>query len=51
VVRMLEGEEEIARPVNPFTYMASLQIISGSSSGGSSTTATTSGDSANRSSA
>jgi hypothetical protein len=50
VVRMLEGEEEIARPVNPFTYMASLQMTSGSSSGGS-TTATTSGDSANRSSA
>ncbi|KAM0846257.1 hypothetical protein ACQ4PT_055789 [Festuca glaucescens] len=50
VVRMLEGEEEIVRPVNPFTYMASLQMISGSSSGGS-TTATTSGDSANRSSA
>uniref|UniRef100_A0ACD5UFT1 Uncharacterized protein n=1 Tax=Avena sativa TaxID=4498 RepID=A0ACD5UFT1_AVESA len=49
-VRMLEGEEEIARPVNPFTYMASLQMISGSSGGGS-TTATTSGDSGNRSSA
>ncbi|KAK8456445.1 hypothetical protein SEVIR_3G023000v4 [Setaria viridis] len=35
VVRMLEGEEEIARPVNPFTYMASLHTISCSSSGGS----------------
>ncbi|CAM0902105.1 unnamed protein product [Alopecurus aequalis] len=49
-VRMLEGEEEIARPVNPFSYMASLQMISGSSSGDS-TSATTSGHSANRSSA
>ncbi|CAN6269561.1 unnamed protein product [Urochloa humidicola] len=36
VVRMLEGEEEIARPVNPFTYMASLHtVFSSSSSGGS----------------
>ncbi|CAL5025003.1 unnamed protein product [Urochloa decumbens] len=37
VVRMLEGEEEIARPVNPFTYMASLHTVSSSSSGGSAT--------------
>lgn len=37
VVRMLEGEEEIARPVNPFSYMASLCMISSSSSGGSTT--------------
>jgi serine/threonine protein kinase len=36
VVRMLEGEEEMARPVNPFTYMASLHtIFSSSSSSGS----------------
>ncbi|XP_025825833.1 LEAF RUST 10 DISEASE-RESISTANCE LOCUS RECEPTOR-LIKE PROTEIN KINASE-like 2.3 [Panicum hallii] len=35
VVRMLEGEEEIARPVNPFTYIASLHTTSSSSSGGS----------------
>jgi len=33
VVRMLEGEEEIARPVNPFAYMASLHMMSSSSSG------------------
>lgn len=33
VVRMLEGEEEIARPVNPFTYMASVHMVSSSSSG------------------
>ncbi|TVU16409.1 hypothetical protein EJB05_39969, partial [Eragrostis curvula] len=35
VVRMLEGDEEIARPVNPFTYLASLHMITSSSSGGS----------------
>ena len=32
VVRMLEGEEEIARPVNPFAYIASLHTTSSSSS-------------------
>ncbi|CAL5029572.1 unnamed protein product [Urochloa decumbens] len=39
VVRMLEGEEEIARPVNPFTYMASLHTVSSSTSSGGSATA------------
>jgi serine/threonine protein kinase len=34
VVRMLEGEEQIARPVNPFAYMATMDAISSSSSGG-----------------
>ncbi|RLM75191.1 hypothetical protein C2845_PM15G23910 [Panicum miliaceum] len=42
VVRMLEGEEEIARPVYPFAYIASLHTTSSSSSGGS---ADASGDS------
>ncbi|KAF8660277.1 hypothetical protein HU200_057844 [Digitaria exilis] len=45
VVRMLEGEEEIARPVNPFTYMASLHTISTSSSSGGSAFTAASGDS------
>ncbi|KQJ85076.1 rust resistance kinase Lr10 [Brachypodium distachyon] len=49
VVRMLEGEEEIARPVNPFSYMAGLHAIS--SSGGDGSASSFSGDSANRSSA
>ncbi|KAJ1273250.1 hypothetical protein BS78_06G265100 [Paspalum vaginatum] len=43
VVRMLEGEEEIARPVNPFTYMASLHMTSSSTSSSGSVAA--SGDS------
>ncbi|XP_006653838.3 rust resistance kinase Lr10-like [Oryza brachyantha] len=38
VVRMLEGEELIARPVNPFAYMASLRMISSSGSGVSTAT-------------
>uniref|UniRef100_A0A0D3G134 Protein kinase domain-containing protein n=1 Tax=Oryza barthii TaxID=65489 RepID=A0A0D3G134_9ORYZ len=49
VVRMLEGEEQIARPVNPFAYMATIDAISSSSSGGGgvvSTSASASGDSA-----
>ncbi|GJN26187.1 hypothetical protein PR202_gb14098 [Eleusine coracana subsp. coracana] len=32
VVRMLEGEEEIARPGNPFAYLDSLHTISSTSS-------------------
>ncbi|KAK3143502.1 hypothetical protein QOZ80_4AG0301090 [Eleusine coracana subsp. coracana] len=32
VVRMLEGDEEIARPVNPFAYLDSLHTISSTSS-------------------
>uniref|UniRef100_A0A0E0KW52 Protein kinase domain-containing protein n=1 Tax=Oryza punctata TaxID=4537 RepID=A0A0E0KW52_ORYPU len=50
VVRMLEGEEQIARPVNPFAYMASLHAISTSSSGGVSTATSVSGDSCNHTS-
>uniref|UniRef100_A0A0D9ZRT3 Protein kinase domain-containing protein n=1 Tax=Oryza glumipatula TaxID=40148 RepID=A0A0D9ZRT3_9ORYZ len=50
VVRMLEGEEQIARPVNPFAYMATIDAISSSSSGGggvsTATSASASGDSA-----
>ena len=35
VVMMLEGEKEIARPVNLFAYIASLHTTSSSSNGGS----------------
>uniref|UniRef100_A0A0D9WAI4 Serine-threonine/tyrosine-protein kinase catalytic domain-containing protein n=1 Tax=Leersia perrieri TaxID=77586 RepID=A0A0D9WAI4_9ORYZ len=44
IVRMLEGEGPIARPVNPFAYMANLDVvISDSSSCGVSTATATSG--------